>query len=125
MQHLRDKRFLRFLVVGGANTAFGYGVFALLILIGTHYAFAALISTICGVLFNFQTIGRFVFENHDSALLLRFVGVYAIGYVIGVLLLRLSKALGVDVLLAAALLAFPMALLSYSLNRLLVFRAPA
>ena len=125
MQHLRDKRFLRFIVVGGANTAFGYGVFAFLILIGTHYAVAALISTICGVLFNFQTTGRLVFENHDSALFLRFVGVYTFGYVTGVLLLRLSRALGVDVLLAAALLAFPMAVLSYSLNRLLVFRAAA
>ena len=123
MHHLRDKRFLRFIVVGGVNTAFGYGAFALLILIGAHYAVAALISTICGVLFNFQTTGRLVFENRDSALLLRFVGVYAIGYVTGVLLLRLSKALGVDILLAAAVLAFPMAVFSYTLNRLLVFRA--
>lgn len=56
---------------------------------------------------------------------MRFVGVYAICYVAGVLLLRLSRALGVDVLLAAAVLAFPMAVFSYTLNRLLVFRAVA
>lgn len=122
MPTLRDKRFLRFIVVGGVNTAFGYSVFALLILVGAHYAVAALLSTICGVLFNFRTTGRFVFENRDSSLLLRFVGVYAICYVTGVLLLRLSRALGVDILLAAAVLAFPMAVFSYTLNRLLVFR---
>jgi putative flippase GtrA len=122
MHHLRDKRFLRFIVVGAVNTAFGYSVFALLILAGAHYAVAALLSTICGVLFNFRTTGRFVFKNRDSSLLLRFAGVYAICYVAGVLLLRFSRALGVDILLAAAVLAFPMAVFSYTLNRLLVFR---
>jgi putative flippase GtrA len=107
------------------NTAFGYAVFALLILVGAHYAVAALLSTICGVLFNFRTTGRLVFDNRDSTLLFRFAGIYAICYALGVLMLRLSRTLGVDVLLAAAVLALPMALFSYTLNRLLVFRATA
>jgi putative flippase GtrA len=125
MQILGDKRFLRFLIVGGVNTVFGYSAFALMIFLHVHYAIAALISTICGVLFNFLTTGHFVFGNRDPSRLLRFFGVYGIAYVVGVLLLRLSEILRIDVLLAAAALALPMAALSYTLNRLFVFRTTA
>lgn len=125
MQILGDKRFLRFLVIGGVNTIFGYSVFAVMILLQVHYTIAAFLSTICGVLFNFLTTGHFVFGNRDSSRLLRFFGVYGVSYVVGVLLLRIAEIVRIDVLLAAAVLALPMAALSYTLNRLFVFRTPA
>jgi len=37
-----ERRFIRFLLVGGVNTLFGYGVFVSLIYIGLHYSLAAL-----------------------------------------------------------------------------------
>lgn len=120
--HLRAERFLRFIVVGGVNTVFGYSIFALLILLHVHYAIAAFLSTVCGVLFNFLTTGHFVFGNRDASRLPRFFGVYAVSYVVGVLLLRLSEILQIDVLVAAAVLALPMAVFSFTLNRLFVFR---
>ncbi|MHC5824813.1 MAG: GtrA family protein, partial [Nostoc sp.] len=48
--HFLSKRFIRFLIVGGINTLFGYSLFALLILLNFHYEIAALISTACGIL---------------------------------------------------------------------------
>ena len=116
-----NSRFIRFLLVGVLNTIFGYSVFAIFIFTGMHYAVAALLSTICGILFNFKTTGQIVFGSRDNSLLLRFFGVYAITYVIGVLFLKLSTAFQWNVLIAAAVLMPPMAVVSYTLNRLFVF----
>ena len=121
MMGLLDWRFVRFLLVGLMNTAFGYGVFALFILLNLHYSIAALLSTVCGILFNFRTTGRLVFGSRDNSLLLRFFGVYGVTYVLGVLCLRVSTAYQWNVLMVAALLMPPMAVLSYTLNRVFVF----
>jgi putative flippase GtrA len=121
MAYLLDNRFIRFLLVGVLNTIFGYSVFAFFIFINVHYTVAALVSTICGILFNFKTTGRIVFGNRDNSLLVRFLGVYTITYVIGVSLLRVSTAYQWNLLIAAAVLMPPMAVVSYTLNRLFVF----
>jgi len=121
IRRLLSNRFLRYLVVGGINTAFGYGVFAALVLVGVHYAIAAATSTVAGVLFNFQTYGRLVFGRADRRLLFRFVLVYGLNYVIGVSLLRLGRELGIHVLVTSAVLILPMSGLAFLLNKLLVF----
>lgn len=115
--------FFRFLVVGGLNTAFGYGVFALFILVGVHYAIAALLSTVLGILFNFKTTGILVFRSHDNALIAKFFAVYGVTYAIGVLVLKVFKALGVHVLVTAAVTVLPMAALSFLLMRWFVFKS--
>lgn len=113
--------FLRFLVVGGINTLFSFTVYALLILLGLHYVLAALISTICGILFNFYTTGRIVFKNRDNRLLLRFFGVYAFTYFINIGLLKLFDMAGVGSLIAGAIIVLPMAVASFLLMRKFVF----
>jgi len=123
MSSLLDWRFLRFLLVGALNTLFGYSVFALFILLHLHYSIAAFLSTVCGVLFNFKTTGRLVFGSRDNSLLWRFFAVYGVTYVLGVLCLRISTAYQWNVLMAAAVLMLPMALVSYTLNRVFVFGA--
>jgi len=114
--------FVRFLLVGGLNTAFGYGVFALFILLGLHYAIAALLGTVLGILFNFKTTGILVFRSHDNALIAKFFAVYGVTYVIGVLVLKVFKAFGVHVLVTAAVTLLPMAALSFLLMRWFVFK---
>ncbi len=113
--------FLRFLLVGGLNASFGYGVFALFILLGIHYAIAAFLGTVLGILFNFKTTGTLVFRSHDNTLIAKFFAVYGVTYVIGVLLLKAFKALGVHVLVTAAMTLLPMAALSFLLMRRFVF----
>ena len=115
-------RFVRFLLVAGLNTVFGYSLFAGLVLIGIPYPIAAAVGTVLGILFNFQTTGRLVFGSRDFSLIFRFFAVYGISYVVGVQLLRWSDHHGISVLLAAAILAVPMGFFSYTLQRLLVFR---
>ena len=117
-----NNKFVRFLIVGGINTAFGYGIFALLIFLKVHYAAAALLSTIIGVLFNFKTTGRLVFESKDNSLIFKFVGVYAIIYVINIASLGVFNFFKVDMYLAGAVMLLPMAMLAFVLNKNLVFK---
>jgi putative flippase GtrA len=114
-------QFAVFLAVGLLNTAFGYGCFILLLYLHVHYSLAALVSTVLGVLFNFRTTGRIVFRNHDNRLLLRFIGVYALVYVLSVLGLRLLLAVGVEPYVGGAILLLPAAVLSYFLQKRFVF----
>ena len=68
-----DWLFVKFVLVGILNTAFGYLVFALLLFLGLHYTLAVILSTIAGVLFNFKTTGTLVFKNHNNKLIFKFV----------------------------------------------------
>jgi len=69
--------FLRFVAVGLLNTAFGYTVYAALVLAGLHRSAALVVATVPSILFNFRTTGLLVFRSRDNGLLLRFVLVYA------------------------------------------------
>ena len=108
-------------MVGGINTLFGYGLFALFIFLGFHYAMSAFLATVVGVLFNFKTTGVLVFRNKDNRLLFRIFGVDSVVYVINVLMLKVLDNVGFDMYIAGALLIIPLAVLSFVLNKLFVF----
>jgi len=122
---LPEGRFFRFLLVGGLNTAFGYGVYALSLFLGAHYAVAATLSTVLGVLFNFVTTGTFVFGRRNPARLHRFVAVYGVTWAAGVLALKAASALGIDLYVAGFILLLPSAGLSFLLLRRFVFQEPS
>ena len=116
-------RILRFLVIGVINTLFSYLIYAALVLLGMHYSLATLISTVLGVIFNFFTTGRIVFRNMDNRRFVRFVLVYLFTYLVNILLLGwLVDRLGIDKLIAGALVTLPVALLSYLLNAVWTFQ---
>ncbi|WP_349953149.1 GtrA family protein, partial [Bacteroides finegoldii] len=79
-----DYTFIRFVLVGIVNTAFGVGLYCLLVYFGISYRLSVLFSTVLGVLFNFKTIGVFVFKNKDNRLLFRFVASYVIVYFVNI-----------------------------------------
>lgn len=114
-------RFIRFLVVGGINTLFGYTIYSIFILLQIHYAIASLSAMICGVIFNFFTTGRIVFRNRNTSLIFRFFLVYGITYLVNLLVLNRFDAAGFNMLAAGAITVFPAAILSYLLNKKLVF----
>ncbi len=115
-------KFFRFIVVGVINTAFGYGIFALLIYLKFHYTIAVLISTVLGVLFNFKTIGKLVFKNNDNKLILRFIIVYFITYWINVFLIFIFKKIFYQNLYFAGFLSLiPVAVITFLLNKHFVF----
>ena len=116
-----NRQFLRFLLVGGLNTLFGYMAFVLFLYLNCHYAVASFLAIICGILFNFKTYGRLVFKSHDNSLIFRFVSFYAILYVISTVSLFLFNLMGINLYYANAILIVPLSALSFFLNRRFVF----
>jgi putative flippase GtrA len=123
-RQLLKHQFVKFLLVGVINTIFGYLVFALSIYGGVHYSIAIIISNIAGTLFNFKTTGVLVFESHDNGLISKFFGVYIIIYFLNLAgLVTLHHAV-VSRYIEQAILALPLALVSFYLNRRFVFNSP-
>lgn len=118
---ITDYRFIRFLFVGGLNTAFGYSIYALFLYAGMHFSLASFISTCLGILFNFKTIGRLVFDNDRYSLFFKFAGVYLCIYLVDIECLGIFNSYKVNMYIAGAILIFPMAILSFFLNKLFVF----
>lgn len=119
---LLKHRLIRFFLVSGLNTVFGYGLFALLIYCDLSYPIALLISTIAGILFNFKTIGGFVFKSQNNILIFKFFGVYGITYLFNVAGLAFFKNLQLNTYIAGAILVIPVGLLAYILNKRFVFK---
>ena len=111
--------FLRFAAVGLLNTAFGYAVFAALVLAGVGGGPALIVATLAGVAFNFQTSRRLVFRSGGRSF--RFVVVYGAVLALNWAALRALVGLGLSELQGQALLALPVAALSFAGQRLFVF----
>jgi len=116
------KEFIRFISVGILNTIVGYGLYAVFIFFGFNYITASLFATILGIFFNFQTIGRIVFKNHNNSLIYRFISVYAIVFIISIGSIKILKSYGFDDYSAGFIIIFPNAIISFLLNKFYVYR---
>ena len=125
LQTIRDKTFVRFLLVGLLNTFFGYAIFAAFIFIGFHYTIATLLSTVLGVLFNFKTLGIMVFKNTKGHLITKFIAVYAVIYCLNIAFLKILSSWNFNLYIAGLVLLFPMAVTAYLLNKHFVFHEKA
>ena len=102
MSQTRDlHRFTKFLLVGLLNTAFGYAVFALFYAVTGSYRVAVIPATCIGVIFNFVTTGRLVFDNRRLWLFVPFVAGYAAIAVFNILCLDAVTRTGVNALRCA------------------------
>ncbi|MDE6307562.1 MAG: GtrA family protein, partial [Bacteroidales bacterium] len=114
---------IRFGMVAGLNTLFGYSLYALLLTVGLHYVWATLIGQVIGVLFNFRTYGHLVFRNGDNRLVGKFIGVYAFTYLCNITgISYLVNTVGLSDYLAGGIMVIPIGLLTFLLNKLLVFK---
>jgi putative flippase GtrA len=114
---------LRFAIAGAVNTAFGFGVYSGLVLLGLPVAVALLIATVIGVLFNFLTFGGFAFRRLDARRLPRFVLAYGLVYVLNLALLEGVRGLSGLGPVSGQLACLPVvAPLAYLLLRAAVFR---
>jgi putative flippase GtrA len=121
---LVSNQFLRFILVGGLNTAFGVGVYCLAIFLGIPYYIATLLSNVLGVCFNFVTTGNLVFRNNDPRLIFRFVGAYVVIYFVNTAVVKAFILLGLNSYWAGILATPVVAVCSYSLLKYFVYRKP-
>lgn len=111
----------RFVLVGGLNTLFGYALFAGFYL-GSHQRQLSLVAaTALGVLFNFFTTGRLVFANRSHWLLIPFVLGYLVVLGANMAALEGLTRIGVAPLVGQAISLPAMVVLSYLINRYVVF----
>lgn len=114
-------RWLRFLITGGLNTGFSYGVYALLVFMGLNYALSNLCSLVLGILFSFRTQAAFVFKNSGRGLFWRYVAVWTVLYFSNILMISGLIRLGGNAYTAGAIAIVPTAVLSFFLQKYLVF----
>lgn len=108
-------RFIKFLFVGLINTGFGYGVYALLVIFNTPPQIALLLAFIVGVLWNYMTTARFVFEVSGFGRLPAYCVCYVFMYALNAGSLQLALNTGVEPLLAQAILMPIIAVVSFVL----------
>lgn len=121
MRRLLKVQFIRFLLVGGLNTLFSYAVYAMLLSAGLSYVWANLCSLVLGIAVSFATQGRFVFGNRGGGRIGRFVACWGLIWVVNVLLIAGLIRLGLNAYWAGALALIPVALMSYAVQKFLVF----
>ena len=79
-----DQR-VRFLIVGGINTAVGYGTFAAVIFLGGHYFVANIIATAVGITVSYFLNKYFTFRQYKKSFteIIRFISVYFLSFMLG------------------------------------------
>ena len=118
---LLNRRFFRFLLVGGINTLFAYAVYAMFLLVGLGYAIANLLALIGGILFSFKTQGTLVFKIKANGRLFRFTLCWLLIYLCNIGLIRQMLILGLDAYWAGAVAIPPVALMSFFVQKYFVF----
>lgn len=114
-------KFIRFLMVGALNTLFSLTVYWILVFLGVHYSIAVFVSNMLGILFNYKTTGKLVFESKSNKLILKFIAVYLLVYLLSLASLNLLFDLGIDKYSGAVIIALPMAVVSFYLMKKYVF----
>lgn len=113
---LFERKELRFLFVGGVNTAVGYATYALCIFFGLHYSFAQFISAIIGVANSYVWNKYFTFRKKGKSIseVIRFITVYVVSYAVNLgLLYVLIDRLKMSEYLAGVLGLITTTLISY------------
>jgi putative flippase GtrA len=113
----------RYYKVGVVNTLFGYGLYALLIMIGLHMYVAQIVGHIIAVAFNYLTYSRHVFRGAPVSRQ-RFLLSYALNYLVSLVSLSFSAALLTSPYLAGLLAMLISSALNFIVLRRYVFAAP-
>lgn len=119
---LANGQFLRFLVAGGVNTLFSFGVNIAAMLAGLPVWLAMLIGTLAGIVFNFFTHGGYAFRDMSAKRLPRYVLGYAVVYATALAGFDALQLVVASRIACQALLVIPIALLSYLIMSSFVFQ---
>jgi putative flippase GtrA len=115
---------IKYVVVGGVNTVFGYAVYAAGLWLGLSYVLAALASQILGTIFNYFSYGIFVFSRRpEKSSVLRFAVQYGFYYLLTLFILWLLQSVGLNAYQAGLANTAIIPVLTYFTNKYFVFKA--
>lgn len=115
------KTLWRYYQAGIVNTAFGYGVFAVLIWLGMNLYLAQIVSHVLGMTFNYFTYSRHAFAGHTTTKT-RFILSYAGNYLLGLATLWIIATVVHSPYLAGFIATVIVSLINYFVLKRLVFR---
>jgi putative flippase GtrA len=115
-------RFVKFLGVGGLNTLFGFVVYAFFALSDLSTLIVLVASNLAAMVFNFFTTGGLVFRDLSLNKIPRFIISYGIILLINLELIETLSPFFGGRIWAMAIIVLPMALLSYFIQTVFVFR---
>lgn len=115
-------RSLRFLIVGLGNTLFSTLVFMALLYLGFGVALGSALALMLGIIFSYYTQGSIVFRHMSLRSFLRFVIAWTVIYSVNLLEIRLLMRFGLSSYAAGALATVPTTIISYFVQKLLVFQ---
>lgn len=124
LRRLFESQPMRFLMAGVLNTAFGYTLYLIGLLVGLVPEVALGLATLVGAFFNYFTTARYVFNHTAMNLMPRFIAAYAVIFGLNALALRGLILLGLNAALAQGLLLPVAAATSYLIFKFVVFRKP-
>ena len=116
------KQIFNFILVGVLNTIVGYALYALFIYLGFEYILSVLFATILGVMFNYKTIGKFVFESKSKNSAIKFILVYVIVFLVNISVIKVFKMNGFNDYIAGFFAIIPASIVSFVLNKFYVFK---
>lgn len=120
-----NKKFVRFLIAGGINTAFSYAIFIVLIFLLGSKELALTLNLLIAIFFNYNMSARFVFHNRDMnwKQILKFYMVYFLTYPLNLLHLHITVDIwNWNVYFSQFVTLFYMPIINFLLQRKFVFR---
>ena len=114
-------RIARFVAVGIINTAFSYGVFALMLAVSSKYDLDLVIATLLGILFAFRNSKKHVFQSKRSGRFVHFLSGYGLTFLVNLALFHGLLAAGFHALAAQAVSLPLLVVFSYMINAKFVF----
>jgi len=117
-----QRQLTNFIIVGVINTLFGYSLYAFFIFLGFPYPIALFLATCIGVVFNFKTVGKFVFSSKTNDHFLKFIMVYGGVYAVTVVLIKIMELYINNLYLASLVAIGASSVLTFVLNKYIVFR---
>lgn len=114
----------RYYQMGVLNTAFGLGMYALLVWLGMNMFAAQLAAHLLGMAFNYFTYSRHVFRDAGPAKV-RFALSYGVNYLIGLAMLAAVSRFVQSPYLSGLIAAFLVSIVNYFLLSKVVFKRAA
>lgn len=122
LKQIMQVQWIRFLIVGSANTALSYAIYAGLYAAGLNYCLASLGSIIVGIGISYLSQGILVFGNMSIAAFGRFILIWGLIYAAHIAMVAVCIEIGIGAYWGGVV-AFPIsAVLSYLLQKFAVFK---
>ena len=115
------KQIVKFIVIGVLNTIVYYILYFIFLQLNFDYKISVLFATTLGIIFSFKTLGKYVFNNEDKSLIIRFILSYVFLYGVNLSFIYLFNIFINNYYWSGFFAIFPYSIVSFLINKWVVF----